>query len=45
MAFFRKLARGQSERTAPRALGAVAVVVFSVAGLVIAAALLIYFLV
>jgi hypothetical protein len=44
MEFMRKLARGRSEATPARAMGAVFVVVFSVVAVVVAVALLVYFL-
>jgi hypothetical protein len=44
MDFGRKMARGQSEATPARALGAVFVVVFAVVAVVVGAALLIYLL-
>jgi hypothetical protein len=44
MEFLRRLARGRSEETPVRALGAVFVVVFTVVALVVTAAILIYLL-
>lgn len=44
MEFMRKMARGRSEATPARAMGAVFVVVFAAVAVVVAAAFLVYFL-